>query len=156
VPYEVRVEQADPRVLAAVSKVTTSERLGADIIGSLDQVWPLLREQGAKTGHNVVIYRPGDGDQIAIDAGVEVFDAFTERGAVTRVTTPAGEVAVTTHIGEYADLAGAYNALDHWCAQYGRARAGVNWEVYGDWSDDPAERQTDVYTLLDPAAAFPR
>ncbi len=29
------------------------------IIRLLDQVWPLLREQGARTGHNVVIYYPG-------------------------------------------------------------------------------------------------
>jgi len=24
----------------------------------------------------------------------------------------------------------------------------VNWEVYGDWAEDPAERRTDVYVLL--------
>jgi hypothetical protein len=25
----------------------------------------------------------------------------------------------------------------------------VNWEVYGDWDDDPARRRTDVYFLLE-------
>ena len=29
-----------------------------------------------------------------------------------------------------------------------REPAGVNWEVYGDWDDDPAKRRTDVYFLL--------
>jgi len=24
----------------------------------------------------------------------------------------------------------------------------VNWEIYGDWDDDPAKRRTDVYKLL--------
>jgi hypothetical protein len=35
--------------------------------------------------------------------------------------------------------------------QLGRAQAGVNWEVYGDWDDDPAKRRTDVHALLAPA-----
>jgi len=26
--------------------------------------------------------------------------------------------------------------------------AGVTWEVYGDWHDDPAQVRTDVYFLL--------
>jgi len=28
----------------------------------------------------------------------------------------------------------------------------VNWEGYGDWADDPAERRTDLSALLDPDA----
>ncbi len=151
-PYQVRTDQAAPRVLAAVRTVTTPRRLSADIIGLLDQVWPLLREQGARTGHNVVIYHAGEAGTLTIDAGVEVFGGFAERGAVGRVATPAGEVAVTAHYGEYSGLAGAYAALEQWCAANGRHAAGVNWEVYGDWDEDPARRRTDVYALLRPAA----
>jgi effector-binding domain-containing protein len=151
VPYQVRAEHAGPRLLAAVRGVTTPQRLGADIIRLLDQVWPLLREQSARTGHNVVIYHPGEGGVLTIDAGVEVFAGFEARGEVRRVTTPAGEVAVTSHNGEYSALAGAYTALEQWCAANGRRRAGVNWEIYGDWDDDPANRRTDVYALLTPA-----
>jgi hypothetical protein len=114
----------------------------------LDQVWPLLREQGARTGHNVVIYRPGAGDELVIDAGVEVDGGFTPRGGVQPVDTPAGEAAAVTHYGDYADLGAAYEALERWCAESGRHPAGVSWEVYGDWSDDPASRRTDVYRLL--------
>ena len=150
-PYEVRVEQAGPRVLAAVRAVTTPGQLSTDIIRLLDQVWPLLREQGTRTGHNVVIYHAGEPGQLTIDAGVEVFTGFTERGAVRSITTPAGEAAMTAHYGEYSLMGGAYAALDQWCAANGRQRAGVNWEVYGDWDDDPAKRRTDVYKLLSPA-----
>jgi effector-binding domain-containing protein len=153
VPYQVLTEQAGPRVLAAISTVTTPQRLGADIIGSLDQIWPLLREQGTRTGHNVVVYGPGEAGELAIDAGVEVFDEFTERGVVRRVITPDGEVATAAHYGEYSDVGGAYAAIDRWCAENGRDSAGVNWEVYGDWADDPAQRRTDVYKLLRPAAS---
>jgi len=143
-PYEVRVERAGPRVLAAVSAVTRLDRLSADIPRLLDQVWPLLREQGARTGHNVVIYHPSEAGEFTIDAWVEVFSGVTESGPVRRVETPAGEVAVTAHFGEYA-------ALDQWYAASGRHSAGVNWEVYGDWDENPARLRTDVYTLILPA-----
>jgi effector-binding domain-containing protein len=149
--FQVRTEQAAPRPLAAVRAVTTPQRLSTDIIRLLDQVWPVLREQGTRTGHNVVIYHAAESGQLTIDAGVEVLTGFTERGAVRRVTTPAGEAAVTAHYGEYSMMGGAYAALDQWCAANGRHQAGVNWEVYGDWEDDPAKRRTDVYILLTPA-----
>jgi hypothetical protein len=29
-------------------------------------------------------------------------------------------------------------------------RTVTDWEVYGDWEDDPARRRTDVYFLLEP------
>ena len=148
VPYDVHVEQAGPRVLAAVRAVTTPQRLSTDIIRLLDQVWPLLREQGTRTGHNVVIYHPGESGEVTIETGAEVLDGFEERGAVRRVTTPVGEAAVVAHYGEYSAMGGAYAALDQWCAANDRHLAGVNWEVYGDWNDDPAKPRADVYKLL--------
>ena len=148
VSYQVRTELAESRILAAVRAVTTRARLSADIIAALDQVWPVLREQGARTGHNVVIYQPDEGGGLTIDAGVEVPDGFTARGAVRRVDTPAGEAAAVTHYGDYADLARAYAALEQWCTGGGRQPAGTSWEVYGDWEEDPAKRRTDVYFLL--------
>jgi hypothetical protein len=54
--YEVRVERADPRPLAAIGTTTTHQRLGADIVRLLDMIWPVLREQNVRTGHNVVVY----------------------------------------------------------------------------------------------------
>jgi effector-binding domain-containing protein len=148
VPYEVRTELTGPRTLAAVRAVTTPQRLSADIIRLLDQVWPLLRRQGVRTGHNVVIYRTGTGGELIIDAGVEVPEGFTASGEVRPVDTPAGEAAATTHYGEYSDLSAAYAALERWCATSSRPPSGTSWEVYGDWDDDPARRRTDVYFLL--------
>lgn len=150
VPYDVRTSQADPRVLAGVRAVTTRQRLGSDIVRLLDLVWPLLRAQGVRTGHNVVVYYGGDGGTLAVGVGVEVFTDFAGQGEVQRMSTPSGEVAATTHYGEYSDMGSAYAALEQWCAAQGRRPAGVNWEVYGDWEDDPAKRRTDVYFLLEP------
>ena len=154
-PYQVRTEQVGPRTLAAVRAATTPQRLSTDIIRLLDKVWPVLRGQGARTGHNVVVYHEDGPGELVIEAGVEVFSGpaehgFTEDGEVVSVATPAGEAAVTTHYGEYSDLGGAYAAVSQWCSANGRSLAGVNWEVYGDWDDDPAKRRTDLYALLYP------
>jgi effector-binding domain-containing protein len=113
-------------------------------------VWPVLREQDVRTGHNVVVYYRGQGGTFTIVAGVEVFTDFADRGEVRGVSMPSGETAATAHYGEYSDLAGAYEALEQWCKDNGRRPAGVNWEIYGDWDDDPVTRRTDIYFLLEP------
>jgi effector-binding domain-containing protein len=146
--YEVRVESAAPRRLAAIRATVAQDELGQNIIGSLDQIWPVLREQRAETGHNVVIYYGGGGGTLDVAVGVEVPAGFAPTGEISDVSTPAGPVATTTHFGEYSDLAGAYTALGRWCEASTRSEAGVRWEVYGDWEDDPARRRTDVYFQL--------
>ena len=150
--YAVRTEQADPRPLAAIRAVTQQQRLGAAIIGALDIVWPVLRQQGVRTGHNVVIYHGSADSSLVIDVGVEILGGFSADGSaeVRPVSTPAGEAAATAHVGEYSEIGAAYAALAEWCAANGRDPAGVNWEVYGDWAEDPGERRTDVYMLLSP------
>jgi len=155
VAYEVRTEWAEPRRLAAIHTVTTQQRLSTDIPLLVGKIWPVLRERGVRTGHNVVIYR-GHLAGLAIDAGVEVFTEFTGHGEIRPVSTPAGEVATTAHFGDYARMAPAYAALEQWWTGSGRRPAGVSWEVYGDWDDDPAKVRTDIYFLLSPSRAEAR
>jgi effector-binding domain-containing protein len=152
VSNDVRTEWAQPRALAAIREVTDHQRLGADIVRLLGLVWPVLREQGVRTGHNVVVYHGGDDGTLIVDIGVEVLTDFEDRDRIRHVFTPSGEVATAAHYGEYSDIGAAYSALDRWCTEAGRAPAGVNWEVYGDWEEDPAKRRTDVYFLLETLA----
>ena len=151
----MRTEWAEPRQLAAIHAATTQQRLSADIPRLVGQIWPVLREQGVRTGHNVVIYR-GSPAALAIDAGVEVFSEFTGHGEIQPVSTPVGEVATTAHFGDYALMAPAYAALEQWWTGNERRPAGVSWEVYGDWDDDPAKVRTDIYFLLSPSRAEAR
>jgi len=70
------------------------------------------------------------------------------------VQTPSGEVATATYYGDdYTQMAPVYQALEQWCTSNGRRPAGVNWEVYGDPAEDPVQTRTDIYFLLEPAAA---
>jgi len=144
----VRLEVARPRSLAAISRTSEPGRLGADIIGALDIIWPELRRQGVATGHNVVIYHGGPN---AIDVGVEVVDGFVPSGEMKVVGTPGGEAAAAAHFGDYSELSAAYASLDEWRQRTGRRFAGVSWEVYGHWTDNRDELRTDVYFLLEPA-----
>ena len=146
--YDVRNEIAAPRQLAAVRARTTQQNLSNDIRRLLDNVWPELRQQGVRTGCNVVVYFNSDDGTLTIEAGVETPEGFEPTGTVTQAATPAGEVAVATHFGAYSELGRAYAALEQWLDSKGRRAAGVNWEVYGDWDEDPAKVRTDVYFLL--------
>ena len=143
--YAVRVEEVAPRQLAATRGTTSRAELGRTIIRLLDRVWPVLRQQGVPTEHNVVVYLDG---KMTIEAGVEVFGPFVETSDVHAFATPSGTAISATHFGEYSECGGAYAALEQWLAANARRHSGVSWEVYGDWSDDPTQRRMDVYFLL--------
>ncbi|TMC46157.1 MAG: AraC family transcriptional regulator [Chloroflexi bacterium] len=143
--YEIRVEEAAPRQLAVARGGASRAELGRTILKLLDTVWPVLRDQRVRTGHNVVVYFGG---LAHIEAGVEVFGDFVDKGDVRHSQTPAGPAVTTAHWGEYSEMAPAYAALERWCATNGRQQTGTSWEVYGDWADDATERRTDIYLLL--------
>jgi effector-binding domain-containing protein len=153
VAIEVRTEQAAPRQLAAIRSVTAPQDLRQTIGRSLGIIWPAIREQGVRFGHNVFVYRDGEPGTMIVELGVEVFGDFTCRGEIQVVHTPSGEVATATYYGDdYTQMAPVYQALEQWCASNGRRPARVNWEVYGDPARDPAQTRTDIYFLLEPAA----
>jgi effector-binding domain-containing protein len=79
---------------------------------------------------------------------VQVIGPFEREGEVSYTETPAGEVAMTTHVGSYAGLAGAHQAVHSWCAATGRSLGGCSWEIYGDWTDDEEKLETQVVYLV--------
>jgi effector-binding domain-containing protein len=61
---------------------------------------------------------------------------------------PGGAAATTTHRGPYGELDAAHRGIRDWCARRGRRLAGPRWEIYGHWTDNPNELETEVYYLL--------
>ena len=98
-----------------------------------------------QTGHNVMLYKD---DVPNVEVGVEVEGPFASDGPVVSSTLPAGETAMTVHRGPYDGLGSAHQAIRDWCAAHGRTPAGPRWEIYGDWHEDPAKLETEVYYLL--------
>jgi effector-binding domain-containing protein len=108
---------------------------------------------GVPRGLNVVFYRHTSGEPIppegiAMEVGVQLTAPCAAHGKVECSSTPAGEVAMVTHWGDYGKLGGAYEALMKWSKETGRKFAGPFWEVYGHWNDDPQQVRTDVFQLL--------
>src|SRR5438132_9588318 len=95
--YELRLEEVGPRPLAVARGAALRANLGPTIIRLLDQVWPVLREQGVRTGHNVVMYLD---DLSHLEAGVEIFGEFNPTAEVSSSATPAGLAATAVHWGD--------------------------------------------------------
>jgi effector-binding domain-containing protein len=147
--YAVSRRTVAGRHLAVVRDRRSWSQLGAQLLSLLDRVYVVVRAgQIIQTGHNVFVYREPTSDGVTVEIGVEVAAPFEEVDGVRCAMTPAGEVVSTVHMGDYARLGAAYDALVAWCDEHQVTRAGVWWEVYGDWHEDPSMVQTEVFHLL--------
>lgn len=73
---------------------------------------------------------------------------FSPAGRVVAWRLPGGELAMTTHRGDYAALGHAHEAVHRFAEGRGRELAGPRWEIYGHMHDDPRALTTEVYYLL--------
>jgi effector-binding domain-containing protein len=150
--YEVVTKTVSAQLLAAVRGRVLIGDVGRAWKPALDLVWEFLRRhEGLRTdGHNCFLYHhPAHGEPaIVVDFGVQVIRPFQDAGEVVCTETPAGEVAMTTHIGSYGKLAAAHEAINSWCVATGRTLGACSWEIYGDWTDDEAKLETQVVYLL--------
>ena len=148
--YEVAVQTIPSRQVAAVRDRRKWAELGAKLLPLLDRVYAAVRAgKVIQSGQNIFIFRDGSKDSVTVEVGVEVSAPFEPIDGVLSVVTPAGEAASTVHKGPYSGLGAAHEAVIRWCEQHRRARANVWWEVYGDWHEDPAQLETEVfYSLL--------
>ena len=147
--YAVTTQNAQPRSIAAVRVRIPLRDVPRQFANYLNQVSAASRAGLVELdGQNIFVYS-GDADGEAdIEFGVGARRPFDRIGAVLHSATPSGEVATTTHWGDYAGLAAAHHAVVAWCRSKGRSVAGPRWEVYGHWSDNPATRRTDIFYLL--------
>jgi effector-binding domain-containing protein len=149
--YEISVERVEPRTIASVRRRATLEQLPAAVPAACGDVWNFIRANGiAQPGRNLAVYREGEDGQLDVEVGVEVAGPFAGDGEVSCSATPGGTVATTVHLGPYHRLGEAHDAVFQWCQHSHQKLAGLNWEIYGHWDDDPAKLQTDVFYLLSP------
>ena len=150
--YHVVTKSVRAQPLAAVRRSVRIGEVGRAWKPALDLVWEFLRRhEGLRTdGHNCFLYHhPAHGEAaMVVDFGVQVIRPFQDAGEVVCTETPAGEVAMTTHIGSYGKLAAAHEAINSWRVATGRAFGACSWEIYGDWTDDEAKLETRVVYLL--------
>jgi effector-binding domain-containing protein len=147
--YEVTVQSVSSRQAAVVRDRRRWADLGAKLLPLLDRVYATVRAgKLVQTGQNIFIFRDGSRDEVTVEVGVEAAAGFEPTDGVFATATPAGEVASTVHIGPYSGLGAAHEAVIRWCKDHGRIRANVWWEIYGDWHEDAAQLQTEVFHSL--------
>ena len=149
---KVVIQTVRAQPLAAVRRRALGRDIGRIWKPALDLVWEFLRRhEGLRTdGHNCFVYHHPTlrGASMDIEFGVQVTRPFEGEGEVVCTETPAGEVAMATHVGSYDKLAAAHDAILSWRAATGRTFSGCSWEIYGDWTDDTTKLETQVVYLL--------
>jgi effector-binding domain-containing protein len=90
------------------------------------------------------------GPEQEVEAGFTVSAPVAGRGRVEPGELPAGEVAMTTHVGSYHGLFAAAAAVRDWIAAQGRQPSGELWEVYVDDPEEVPEAalRTEIYIRL--------
>lgn len=149
--YEIRVETVQAELVAAVRARAPIGGVAQVWKPALDQVWAFLRADGhLRPEHNLFLYHHAAhrNEPMDIDFGVQVAHPFEPEGNVRCIRTPAGEVASTVHIGPYDRLGDAHSAVHAWCSANNRKIGPASWEIYGDWTDDPARLETTIKYLL--------
>src|SRR5262245_55430564 len=81
--YEVRFEQAEPRMIAMVRRRATIPELPTVIPAACGEVWAFIRANGiAQPGRNLAVYRGCDDGRLDVEVGAEVPGPFEVGGAV--------------------------------------------------------------------------
>lgn len=152
---EMTLARVDAQPTAVVLGRVKMTDIPSAMFPMVDQVWAFIRGRSLTGhGHNVWVYRHFDQGEVDVEIGVQLEPPFDCDGDVVQSQTPAGVAAHAFHYGEYDRLPEVHAGLVAWCAEQGHRLAGVSWEVYGDWSDDPAKRRTDIYHLCATAGTF--
>lgn len=145
----ITIVDVQAETLAAVTGHVAMADIPAKIMPMMDKVWAFIRERGIEGfGHNVWLYRNVEGGEMDVEIGVQMPVPFTPEDDIVAVQTPAGQAAHAVHSGDYSQMGSTHSALMAWCAEQGKQLAGIGWEVYGDWHEDPAKLRTDVYQLI--------
>lgn len=148
----VSIQLASSRMVAAVRRQVRMGHVGSAWRPALDQVWAFLRQNpGLRSdGHNIFRYHhPAKGEStMVVDFGVQATRPFAQAGEVFSTETPAGRVVTALHLGPYERMGETHDAIKSWMAANKLASGGQSWEIYGDWTDDPAKLETHIEYLL--------
>lgn len=147
---DVEIVQCPSQPTAVRKFETAFAELSANIRKGMDSVYALLPSLNvAPHGHNVVLYKgavvPGPAP---IEVGVIVGRTFAKTGEVEPSTLPAGAAARIVHVGPYFEMRRSYLQLEEHLANAGLKRTNLSWEIYGDWTDDPAKLETEIFIQL--------
>ena len=101
-------------------------------------------------GPPFAVYYNMDLDDLDVEFGFPLANSVEGKDAMRTSETPGGTAASCLHVGPYADVEPAYNALFQWIQDHGYEPTGIAYEQYlNDPEQTPAERlQTQIFLLV--------
>jgi hypothetical protein len=148
-PKECRIVPVERRLTAVVKAHVSMDKLPEaqmSLRGRINAALPQL--DVGPVGPSCTLWRPPADGRLEMEPGVIITRAFAPFGDVVPSSLPAGRAAHFRHAGPYEGIPGAWQTLFAWCSAQRLSLAGVNWEIYGDWNDDPMKLETSMYALL--------
>ena len=142
--YTIEQVQLDELDAAVVPGRMAVADIAEFIGGAFAEVVGVLQAQGVEiTGMPFGLYSPPDDGVFDLLAGFPCAGPVTPAGRVVPHRLPRGPALQTMHVGDYAEVTGAYHALEEHMSGQGLAPAGAPWESYFD-EPDVAEPRTLV------------
>jgi effector-binding domain-containing protein len=132
-PYDVKITEETPQLIAATKKHTTLRRIGDDIGAGFGVLIETLGREGvAASGPPLIVYHhvidaETDGD---IEICVPVSGAIDGNSDVYGRELEGGPMATTVHRGPHEEIAPAYHTLTGWISEHGHEIAGPPREIY--------------------------
>ncbi len=148
-PSECRIVTVERQLTAVVKALVPMDKIPeaqGSLRAKISAALPSL--DAGPVGHSLTLWRPPTNGRLDLEPGVLVSRVFEPQGEVVPSTLPAGRAAHCLLVGPFDGLPGAWQRLFAWCAEERLQLAHVNWEIYGDWKDDPAAQETSLYALL--------
>lgn len=128
--YEVSVIEREPGFAAVITERHTVEEIAEmfpRVFGAIMEVVPA----SDLVGPPLALYDM-DGDAFVVSAGFPVREPIKPVGDVHSIELPGGQAAQTMHVGPYAAVEAAYQAVEAWFGTNGWRPAGPPWETYLD------------------------
>ena len=150
--YEIELKALQLQHLAVVRFHASEAEMAQQMGAAFGAVIEYLTRNGLQPqGPAVAVYTEPFGTVFDVAAGFVVAAPITGDGHVVPDELPAGEAAVTMHVGPYEGLSDAYQAVQAWIEREAREPAGKTWEEYLDGPETPPEQtRTVLYRPLKP------
>jgi effector-binding domain-containing protein len=144
--YDIDLVDLQEQHAAAVRGHVASDGIAAFLGEAFGEVARVTGQQGLRiAGAPFGRYRPTGDGAMDVEAGFPVHGSVTAAGRVEPVTLPGGRMARTLHVGDYAAVGAAYEAVQAWLVENGYVGAGEPWESYLDGPDVPKPRTEVVF-----------
>ncbi len=147
--YQVEARTQGRQPYVAVRRTIPMDGIGAAMGPMFEQLYGWLGGSGVTpAGMPWTRYLSVGSSEVELEVGTPVAEDHPRVGpGFIEGVLPAGEVAVTLHVGPYDQLPEAYTAIHAWLGSRGLGPSGAMWEVYENGPDsepDPARWRTLV------------